>query len=40
MIVIDDMKDSVGGLGGYSDVETPNVDRLSSSGTLLTNAHP
>lgn len=39
MIVVDDMNDWVGCLGGHPDVKTPNIDRLAKRGLLFTNAH-
>ena len=39
MMVVDDMNDWVGCLGGHPDVATPNIDRLSRRGVLLANAH-
>lgn len=39
MIVVDDMNDWVGCLGGHPDVQTPNIDRLAQRGMLFTNAH-
>ncbi len=39
MIVVDDMNDWVGCLGGHPDVQTPNIDRLARRGLLFTNAH-
>ncbi len=39
MIVVDDMNDWVGCLGGHPDVQTPNIDRLASRGMLFANAH-
>ncbi len=39
MIVVDDMNDWVGCLGGHPQVKTPNIDRLAQRGLLLTNAH-
>lgn len=39
MIVVDDMNDWVGCLGGHPDVHTPNIDRLAQRGVLFTNAH-
>ena len=39
MIVVDDMNDWVGCLGGHPDVQTPNIDRLAQRGLLFTNAH-
>ncbi len=39
MIVVDDMNDWVGCLGGHPDIQTPNIDRLARRGMLFTNAH-
>lgn len=39
MIVVDDMNDWVGCLGGHSQVQTPNIDRLAQRGLLFSNAH-
>jgi arylsulfatase A-like enzyme len=39
IIVVDDMNDWVGCLGGHPDVKTPNIDRLAQRGMLFTNAH-
>ena len=39
MIVVDDMNDWVGCLGGHPDVKTPNIDRLAQRGMLFANAH-
>jgi arylsulfatase A-like enzyme len=39
MIVVDDMNDWVGCLGGHSQVQTPNIDRLAKRGMLFANAH-
>lgn len=39
MIVMDDLNDWVGCLKGNPQVQTPNIDRLASRGTLFTNAH-
>ncbi len=39
MIVVDDLNDYVGCLGGHPQVQTPNLDRLASRGTLFANAH-
>ena len=39
MIVVDDMNDWVGCLGGHPDARTPNIDRLAGRGMLFTNAH-
>ena len=38
MIVVDDMNDWVGCLGGHPDVKTPNIDKLASRGMLSSNA--
>ncbi len=39
MIVVDDMNDWVGCMGGHPQVQTPNIDRLAQRGLLFTNAH-
>jgi arylsulfatase A-like enzyme len=39
MIIVDDMNDWVGCLGGHPQVQTPHLDRLAQRGLLLTNAH-
>ncbi len=39
MIIVDDMNDWVGCLGGHPQVKTPHIDRLARRGLLLTNAH-
>ena len=39
MIIVDDMNDWVGCLGGHPQVKTPNIDRLAKRGLLFTNAH-
>jgi len=39
MIVLDDLNDWVGCLGGHPQVQTPNIDRLAQRGLLFTNAH-
>ncbi len=39
LIIIDDLNDWVGCLGGHPDAKTPNIDALSRRGTLFTNAH-
>jgi arylsulfatase A-like enzyme len=39
MIVLDDLNDYVGVLGGHPQAKTPNIDRLASQGVLFTNAH-
>ncbi len=38
-IAIDDLNDWLGCLQGHPQVQTPNIDRLASRGTLFTNAH-
>lgn len=38
-IVIDDLNDYVGCLGGHPDAKTPHIDALAESGILFTNAH-
>jgi arylsulfatase A-like enzyme len=38
-IVIDDLNDWVGCMGGHPQAKTPNIDSLASRGTLFTNAH-
>ncbi len=39
MIVLDDLNDWVGCLGGHPQARTPNIDRLAQRGLLFTNAH-
>lgn len=39
MIVVDDMNDWVGCLGGHPDVKTPHLDHLAARGMLFSNAH-
>jgi len=39
MIIVDDMNDWVGCLGGHPQVKTPNINRLAQRGLLFTNAH-
>jgi arylsulfatase A-like enzyme len=38
-VVVDDLNDWVGCLGGHPDVRTPHLDRLAARGMLFTNAH-
>src|SRR3954453_18763722 len=38
-IVVDDLNDWVGFLGGHPQVKTPHLDRLAARGTLFRNAH-
>ncbi len=39
MIIVDDMNDWVGCLGGHPHARTPHIDRLARRGLLCTNAH-
>jgi arylsulfatase A-like enzyme len=39
MIVIDDLNDWIGALGGHPNALTPRMDQLAAQGTLFTNAH-
>jgi len=39
VIVVDDMNDWMGALGGHPQVRTPNMDRLAQRGLLFTNGH-
>ncbi|MEM7657496.1 MAG: sulfatase [Bacteroidota bacterium] len=39
MIVLDDLNDWIGCMGGHPQAHTPNLDRLARMGTLFTNAH-
>ncbi len=39
MIVIDDLNDWVGALGGHPEAQTPHLDALATRGRLFTNAH-
>lgn len=39
MIIVDDLNDWVGAMGGHPNAKTPNIDKLASKGTLFTNAH-
>lgn len=39
LIVIDDLNDWVGALGGHPQAHTPNIDALAERGVLFTNAH-
>lgn len=39
LIIVDDLNDWVGCLGGHPDAKTPNIDGLAKRGTLFTNAH-
>ncbi len=39
LIVLDDLNDWIGCMGGHPQTITPNLDRLAKSGLLFTNAH-
>ncbi|MDP5029045.1 MAG: sulfatase [Paraglaciecola sp.] len=39
MLIVDDLNDWVGPLGGHPNTKTPNIDRLAAQGTVFTNAH-
>jgi arylsulfatase A-like enzyme len=39
LIVVDDLNDWIGAMGGHPQTMTPNMDSLASRGTLFTNAH-
>ncbi len=39
LIVLDDLNDYTGFLGGHPQVKTPNMDALAKEGTVFTNAH-
>jgi arylsulfatase A-like enzyme len=39
IIISDDLNDSVEGMGGHLQAQTPNINRLISKGTQFTNAH-
>ncbi|WP_016956570.1 sulfatase [Catenovulum agarivorans] len=39
MLVLDDLNNWVGALGGHPNAKTPNIDRLAAQGTTFTNAH-
>ncbi len=38
-MIVDDLNDWVGCLGGHPNTQTPNIDRLAKRGVLFTNAH-
>jgi len=38
-IMVDDLNDWIGCMGGHPDTKTPNIDKLASEGMLFTNAH-
>ncbi|MDG1731256.1 MAG: sulfatase [Algibacter sp.] len=39
MIVLDDLNDYVGVMGGHPQAKTPHIDKLAKEGVLFTNAH-
>jgi arylsulfatase A-like enzyme len=39
MIIVDDLNDYVGAMGGHPDTKTPNMDRLAAEGLMFMNAH-
>ncbi|RDV27595.1 DUF4976 domain-containing protein [Alteromonas aestuariivivens] len=39
MLIVDDLNDWVGAMGGHPNAKTPNIDKLADQGTLFTNAH-
>ena len=39
MLIVDDLNDWIGPLGGHPNASTPHMDRLASQGTVFTNAH-
>ncbi|WP_371193828.1 sulfatase [Glaciecola sp. SC05] len=39
MLIVDDLNDWVGPLGGHPNTKTPNIDRLAEQGTVFANAH-
>ena len=39
LLIVDDMNDWAGCLGGHPDAKTPHIDQLASRGVLFTNAH-
>ncbi|MFC1518606.1 sulfatase [Pseudomonadota bacterium] len=39
MLIVDDLNDWVGPLGGHPNTKTPNIDKLAAQGTVFTNAH-
>jgi len=38
-IMVDDLNDWIGCMGGHPDTQTPNIDKLAYEGMLFTNAH-
>ncbi|WP_016957721.1 sulfatase [Catenovulum agarivorans] len=39
MLIVDDLNDWIGPMGGHPNTKTPNIDRLANQGTVFTNAH-
>ena len=39
MIIVDDLNDWTGSMGGHPNALTPNIDKLASQGVLFSNAH-
>lgn len=39
MLIVDDLNDWIGPLGGHPNTKTPNIDRLARQGTVFSNAH-
>ncbi|HBO57162.1 MAG TPA: hypothetical protein DD622_01855, partial [Opitutae bacterium] len=38
-IICDDLNDSIAGMGGHEQAQTPNITRLIEKGVRFTNAH-
>ncbi len=38
-IIVDDLNDWIGALGGHPDAKSPNIDRLASRGMLFSQAY-
>ena len=38
-IIVDDLNDWIGAMGGHPQTKTPNLDALANQGVLFTNAH-
>lgn len=39
MLIVDDLNDWIGPMGGHPNTKTPNIDKLASQGAVFTNAH-
>jgi iduronate 2-sulfatase len=39
VVLVDDLNDWIGAMGGHPGARTPNIDRLAARGTLFANAH-